>query len=132
MADNTDLLNQFRQIVREEVEAEVKALRRDISQHYLQQQGELLKLENRVKDIAISNTRLEKGQQEQGKSLEDLTLKVEVINTNQQRAEHQNQRDHAEIMEHLVTIADISGREHKALKKRVDQVEKHLNLPPAK
>ena len=132
MADNTDLLNQFRQIVREEVEAEVKALRQDTSKNHLQLRGELLDLENRMKDIAITNTRLEKGQQEQGKQLETLTLQVEVIDANQQRAEKQSQRDHQEIMEHLETVSDITDKDHKALEKRVDVIEKHLNLPPAK
>ena len=61
-----------------------------------------------------------------------LKLQVEVINANQQRIQQQSQRDHAEIMGHLVTIADISGRENKSLEKRVDRIEKHLNLPLVK
>ena len=70
-------------------------------------------------------TLLKKGQ-------ETLTLQVELINANQQRAEKQSERDHEEIMEHLVTIADVAGKEHKALERRVDRIEKHLNLPPVK
>jgi hypothetical protein len=66
------------------------------------------------------------------KGQETLALQVEVINASQQRAEKQSQSDHAEIMEHLLTIADVTGAEHKALEKRVDRIEKHFNLPPVK
>ena len=76
--------------------------------------------------------RLEAAQQKQGKKLKIRTLQVEVINANQQRAEKQSQRDHEEIIERLVTVADITGKEQKALEKRVDRIEKHLNLPPVK
>src|SRR5215208_3892009 len=99
--------------------------------------------DNKILDVLTSLTekvdRLEAGQQEiratqqaQGKKLETLTPQVEVINANQQRAEKQSQRDHEEIIERLVTVADIIGKEQKALEKRVDRIEKHLNLPPVK
>ena len=57
---------------------------------------------------------------------------MEVINRNQQRAERQSQADHQEIMERLVKIADISGKDGKALEKRVDRIERHFDLPPVK
>ena len=76
--------------------------------------------------------RLEAGQQEQGKKLEDHTLQVEVVNANQQRAEKQSGLDHEEIMKRLVAVADITDKDYKALEKRVDRIEKHLELPPAK
>src|SRR5690349_702673 len=61
-----------------------------------------------------------------------LKLQVEVNNANQQRTEQQNQKDHEEIIERLVTVADITGKEHRALEKRIDRIEKHLNLPTIK
>lgn len=99
----------------------------------------LTSLTKTVEQLAAGQKALEAGQQEilatqqeQGKQLETLTLKVEVINANQQRAERQSQRDHQEIMGHLLTVADEMGKDHKAYEKRVDRIEKHLNLPPAK
>jgi hypothetical protein len=114
MADNTDLLNQIRQVVREENEplkSEIKAIR--------QEHG--AKLDEQAKDIRS----LKQG-------LETVQLQVEVINANQQRAEKQSQIDHTEIMEHLIAVSDYMGTEQRAIKKRVERIEKHLNLPPVK
>jgi chromosome segregation ATPase len=89
-------------------------------------------MQGEISDLKTGQQEIRATQQEQGKKLETLTLQVEVINANQQRAERQSQADHQEIMERLVKIADISGKDDKALEKRVDRIERHLNLQPAK
>ena len=64
--------------------------------------------------------------------VETIELKVETIRLFQQKAFEQSQKDHTEIMEHMLKIADITGEEHKALETRVERIEKHLNLSPMK
>jgi hypothetical protein len=71
-----------------------------------------------VKDQGKRLTALEAGQIA-------LDLKVEAIHDYQKKA-------HNEIMGHLVDMTEISGRDHKALEKRVERIEKHLDLPPVK
>jgi hypothetical protein len=61
---------------------------------------------------------LESGQQA-------LDLKVEAIHAYQKQA-------HAEIMGHVIDIAEIGGSDQKTLEKRVTRIEKHLDLPPLK
>jgi chromosome segregation ATPase len=117
MADNTDLLNQFRQIVREENEPLKERL--DRQDKKLDEQGK------DIKSLKTDVSALKDGQ-------ETLELKGEVINANQQRAEEQSQKDHAEIMERLVGMVEIEGKEHKLLERRVERIEKHSNLPPPK
>jgi hypothetical protein len=69
MADETDLLNQIRKVVREEVEAEAKKTRSENSMSWVRFTGRIDELGSRVKDVELSNLRIEKGQQEQGKKL---------------------------------------------------------------
>jgi hypothetical protein len=94
---------------------------------------------NRVKDLEIANTRLEKGQQEQGKLLTDLQdgqkaleLKIETVNASVLHLHEGSERDHNEIMEHLLDNTDIYGEGQEALKKQVERIEEHLKLPPLK
>jgi hypothetical protein len=56
---------------------------------------------------------------------EALNLKVEAVHTYQQQA-------HTEIMGHLIETTEMSDHDQKALVKRVERIEKHLNLPPVK
>lgn len=77
-------------------------------------------------------TALKDDQQNQGKRLTALEagqialdLKVETVHDFQKKA-------HTEIMGHLIDTTEISGRDHKALEKRVERIEKHLDLPPVK
>ena len=104
MADKKDILHQILSKL-DEQGSDIKALREEVA------------------TVKGDMTLLKRGQ-------ETLTLQVELINANQQRAEKQSERDHEEIVERLVTIADITGKEHRALEKRVDRIEKHLDLPP--
>jgi hypothetical protein len=72
-------------------------------------------------DVAVlrgGQKTLESGQQA-------LDLKVEAVHAYQQQA-------HTEIMGHLIDTTDMSDRDHKALMKRVERIEKHLDLPPVK
>jgi chromosome segregation ATPase len=85
-----------------------------------------------IKSLKEDISTLKTGQEALKKDISTLKLEVELINANQQRAEKQSQRDHEVIIERLVRVADITDKDHKALEKRVDVIEKHLNLPPAK
>ena len=73
MADTTDLLNKIRHVVREEVEAETKISREENVRTRLELSNKINKLEDRLKNIEISGSRVEKGQQKQGKDI-DLLL----------------------------------------------------------
>ena len=95
----------------------------------------LSKLDEQRKDIKSLKEDMSSVKEDVASLKGDMTslkLQVELINANQQRAAQRSQRDHAEIMEYLVTVADVAGGEHKALEKRVDRIEKHLNLLPVK
>jgi hypothetical protein len=77
-------------------------------------------------------TAVKDGQQIQGKRLTALEagqialdLKVEAIHAYQQQA-------HTEIMGHLIDTTEMSDRDHEALVKRVERIEKHVDLPPVK
>ena len=106
----------------------------------------LAKLDEQGKDIKkLKDTQQDQGAEmramhtevgairtEHGATLNDLELKIEVINTNQQRAEKQAQNDHMELMEHLIAAADRIGDAQQAIEKRVDRIEGHLKLPHLK
>jgi chromosome segregation ATPase len=68
---------------------------------------------------------LEAGQKALESGLHTLDLKVEAIHTYQKKA-------HDEIMGHVIDINEIGDRDHKVLEKRVERIEKHLDLPPVK
>jgi hypothetical protein len=72
-------------------------------------------------DVAI----LRGGQKALESGQEALHLKVEAVHTYQQQA-------HTEIMGHLIETTEMSDRDHNALVKRVERIEKHLDLPPLK
>jgi hypothetical protein len=72
-------------------------------------------------DVAI----LRGGQKVLESGQEALHLKAEAIHAYQQQA-------HTEIMGHVIDTTEISGHDHKALEKRVERIEKHLDLPTGK
>jgi hypothetical protein len=72
-------------------------------------------------DVAI----LRGGQKVLESGHEALHLKVEAVHAYQQQA-------HTEIMGHVIDTSDMSEHDHKALVKRVERIEKHLDLPPVK
>jgi hypothetical protein len=99
----------------------LKALREDVTA-----------IKTNVTAIQADVTAVKDAQQTQVKRLTALEagqialdLKVEAIHDYQKKA-------HNEIMEHLVETTEISDRDHKALVKRVERIEKHLDLPPVK
>src|SRR5215208_1116040 len=145
-----DELNQIRGVVREEIEplkqdlsglkqdvsalkGDVTTLKKDVStlkedmvlvkKDVSSLKGDVNTLKGDVATLKEDVTSLKKGQ-------ETLTLQVEVINRNQQRAGRQSQADHQEIMERQVKTADISGKDDKALERRVDRIERHLTCNP--
>ena len=89
------------------------------------QEKQLTALQNTVETQEKAITELRVGQQA-------LDLKVEAVNASLMRLHDESNRDHKEIMEHPLNNAEISEQDHKALEKRVDWIEKRLNLPPLK
>jgi tetrahydromethanopterin S-methyltransferase subunit G len=57
--------------------------------------------------------------------MDTLELKVEAFHSEQKQAND-------EILRIIVDASDANGEDHKALEKRVDRIEKHLDLPPVK
>jgi hypothetical protein len=71
-------------------------------------------------------------QQKQGKRLENveagqntLDLKVEAIHAYQKQT-------HDEIMEHLIDSNEVAGKAQRTLEEQVEQIKKHVGLPPLK
>ena len=102
MADNTDLLNQIRQVVREEVKAETAPINEQLDT-----------LHHGVVDVMQGQERLEKGQQEQGK-------KIDILLSGQSRIET--------AVKALATKQDVERVENKvdATKEEVDKIKKGL------
>jgi septation ring formation regulator EzrA len=125
MADgNTDLLNRILEKLDEQG--------RDIKTLKDTQQDQGTKLTSMGSEVSSIRTEVSSIRAEHGTKLRDLELKIEVINTNQQRAEKQAQKDHMELMRHLIDAADKTGEAQQAIGQRVDRIEEHLNLPPLK
>jgi tetrahydromethanopterin S-methyltransferase subunit G len=72
-------------------------------------------------DVAI----LRGGQKVLESGQQALALKVEAIHAYQKQA-------HTEIMGHVIDTSETSASDHKALEKRVERIEKHVDLPPGK
>src|SRR3954453_6292891 len=130
MTDADKILQAF-----DRLEAGQKAL-----QSSVEQQGkQLTRVQNTVETQGSAIVALQEGQktlQEGQKTLQEgqetLELKVETVNASLIRLRDESDRDHKEIMEHLLNNAEISEQDHKAIEKRVERIEKHLNLPPGK
>jgi uncharacterized phage infection (PIP) family protein YhgE len=134
-----DDLDLIRGVIREEVEAEAKTTRQEITVRYVKLITEVNKVADRVKDVEITGTRLEKGQQAiQGdvKSLQEgQTSLIERQTTSELKMEtfHAYQKQaHEETTKLLLNIIEIDGQEQNTIKKRVDRIEKHLDLPLVK
>jgi hypothetical protein len=134
-----DDLDLIRGVIREEVEAEAKTTRQEITVRYVKLITEVNKVADRVKDVEITSTRLEKGQQAiQGdiKSLQEgQTSLIERQTTSELKMEtfHAYQKQaHEETTKLLLNIIEIDGQEQNTIKKRVDRIEKHLDLPLVK
>jgi chromosome segregation ATPase len=124
-----DDLDLIRGVIREEVEAEAKTTRQENTLRYVKLLTEVNKVADRVKDVEITGTRLEKGLQVlQGdvKSLQEgqktTDLKVEAFHSEQKRA-------NTEIVSTLHEIGEVNAKD---TDKRFERIEKHLNFPPIK
>jgi hypothetical protein len=98
----------------DELQAGQQALRADV-----QQQGKRLEaLETGQAALQAGQKTLESGQQA-------LELKVEAIHAYQKQAHH-------EIMESLFQSNEITGKAQQKLAEQVEQIKKHVGLPPLK
>ncbi len=114
MAEAT-LLEQIRKVIREEVEAEGKKLAREQSTTRVMLEGRLIKFEDRMKDLEISHSRIEKGR-------ETLELKIESV--------HEfNKKAHDEIMDKVAESNELNGKQVKELENRVTQLEADSQFP---
>jgi hypothetical protein len=91
----------------DELQAGQQALQADV-----QQQGK------RLEAVEAGQKTLESGQQA-------LELKVEAIHTYQKQA-------HTEIMDSLFQSNEITGKAQQKLEEQVEQIKKHVGLPPLK
>ena len=78
-------------------------------------------LENLQADV----TALRSGQKTLEAGQQALEVKAEAIHDYQKKA-------HTEIMDSLFESNETTGHAQKALKKRIERIEKHLGLPPLK
>lgn len=116
MADTDKILQAL-----ERLETGQKALREDVKSLHsaVDQQGKAIAglqegqkaLEQRQKSVAEHQTTLE--------------LNMEASAAYQKQA-------HEETTKLLLNIIEIDGQEQNIIKKRVDRIEKHLDLPPVK
>jgi hypothetical protein len=128
MADTTDLLKQFRQIVREEIEAEAQTTRRAIDDLSAKQDGHFYTLLDRVKTVEISTRNLTKAQQrvetvqqEHGKKLDAQGQAITEIRATQEA--HTKKLDHlASGQTHIETALHVVDEKIEATKAEVDQL----------
>lgn len=110
MTDNNQLLEQIRKVVREEVEAEAKITRRENSLNWVSLSSKMDKVEDRLKNVEISNSRLETAGEALKAGLDD-------------------------IRENMATKADVQDLEAKLVKKtkdhekRIEALEEETGLP---
>ena|SRR2546426_9092409 len=105
--NNDELLEKIRKIVREEVEAEAEKTRKQGAKEQLQILVRLDRLEDRQKDIEISNARLAKGQ-------EELKGEMKQVKDGQQRIEDKLNTEVTDLAntshEMLVKLDDLPNR----------------------
>jgi hypothetical protein len=82
-------------------------------------------LREEVKDIKTDIALLRGGQKVLESGQQALDLKVEAVHAYQKQA-------HTEIMGHVIDASEMSERDQKTLEKRMERIEKHLDLPPLK
>lgn len=115
------LINKLRTVVREEVEAETKKTERDSFFSSARLGTQMSDIKNSLKDLKISNSRLEKGQgkieaegQAQGKTLKYIKNKLNKT----------------------ATTVDIIGLRYDERivenERRIDRIDDHLGLHPLK
>jgi hypothetical protein len=113
MADNTDLLNEIRKVVREEVEAEAKTTRQEVSMRAMRLESRMGHVEDRLKNVEIVSTRLEKGQERLEKAQQEQGKDIKIIVTD---TGHTNAA--IEILERKIDTTQ------KSLEKKIDEKQK--------
>ena len=111
MADNDQLLQQIRKVVREEVEA--KKARNENSLQFFQLGNKIDRVENRLKDVEISNGRLEQGQAQHTTMLEAVAA---------------GQKELQEIVAKEADLLDLQsdlGKKVKDHEERIANLEEH-------
>ena len=122
MADNDQLLEKIKKVVREEVEVEAKKARNENSLHFLQLGNQMGRVENRLKDVEISNGRLEQGQAQTNERLSKLEDgQAHLITGGEAVAAGQK-----ELQETVATKADIQDVKAEVVKK-IKQHDKRLD-----
>lgn len=107
-------LAELRKVIREEVEADGMATRREFTAKLVSVDTRLIRVEDRSNGVEVSNGRLEQ-------KIADVDLKVEAVHEYQKKA-------HAEIIDKLVESNEINGQEQNKLKKRLDRLEDRLSI----
>lgn len=122
------LVDKLRTVVREEVEAETKKTERDSFFSNVRLGKLITDLKSSVKDLKISNSRLERG--------------LDAVKTEQQ-SQGKTLNEHGKALKKLTTLAN---KTHKSVNlmagnfdadivinaRRIDRIEDHLNLPAYK
>jgi uncharacterized protein (UPF0335 family) len=105
----------------ERLETGQKALREDIKYLHttVDQQGRA------IGGLQEGQKLLEQGQRSLAEHQTTLELKMETSTAYQRQA-------HEETTKLLLNIIEIDGQEQNTIKKRIDRIEKHLDLPPVK
>jgi peptidoglycan hydrolase CwlO-like protein len=105
----------------EDLQAGQKALQVDVSTIKDVQQNQDKRLEA-----------LETGQQALQADVKGLHGKVDTVEIKVEAVHAYQKQAHDEIMEYLIESNEITGKDQQKLEKRVDRIEKHLDLPPLK
>jgi chromosome segregation ATPase len=105
----------------EDLQSDIKGLRGEAAGI----KTDVAALRDGQKSLEAGQNALQDGQKALEAGQQALELKVEAIHAYQKQA-------HDEIMGHVIDIAEVGGHDHKALVKRVERIEKHLDLPPLK
>ena len=122
------LVSKLRKVIREEVEAESKKTERDSFFSNVRLGNMMTALKNSVKDLKISNSRLEKGLESVG---------------SEQRVQSETLNKHSKALKKLTVLAN---KTHKSVNlmagdfdeqlvdhdKRIDRIDDHLGFPPLK
>ncbi len=109
MADEPNLLDQIRKVVREEVEAEAKITRQKNTWQYAELSQNIDKIADRVKNVEVSNARLETGQQEIKTIQQEQGKKTDILLDGQS---------------HIMTVLETLDERTQATKEEVVEIKK--------
>ncbi|SRR6266478_3415283 len=122
---------QTKRIVREEIEAEEKTTRRENSMGWIEISNKVDGIENRLKDVEISNGRLEQGQAHTNTALDAVTAGIEDVQ--EQMATREDVKRLESGQEEIkVKLQDTDAKYYKKVREygqRIDELEKLEGLP---